>query len=254
MASEVFPSPRIFLELYKLVRQEFRYKQPDYSQSPQATGTGLEKEVVKLLERYSIREDFHVHLTDRDPAPGFSGLLHKFDAGIKNKSTWNQCLFEVKYRGDEGNLAYEDIMKFHHATFEYFLKLLTEHHWDEANIFRSFVTTKRVSNAYRQFFYTWGIVLIDPELLPIPGLVRISEDFQKEIGPTDQILSLIEQANELIEQAYFSLAQLVPEGQRYGNVLSLDKLNPATESEKILDQHQFLYSEAKALKKYVRGN
>lgn len=140
-------------------------------------------------------------------------------------------------------LAHEDIMKFHHATLEYFLKLLRERGRDEANLFRCFVTNQTVSDDFRQFFYSWGIALIDPKFIPVPLIANVLSDFQKLEGKTNHILDLIKRANSLINQAYFSLGQLVPPHQKHGSVLDLGKLNPANDSTKILAEHNFLQDE-----------
>ena len=103
MTNSVFPPPRVFQKLYSLVKRDFtKYYQSGYSETPQITGTGLEREVVKLLEEYAPIYNYHVHLTDKKQKRGFAGLLHKFDAGIEEKSDLSQCLFEVKYRGVDG--------------------------------------------------------------------------------------------------------------------------------------------------------
>lgn len=255
MANTIFPHPQVFRKLYSLVKEDFtKYFQSDYSETPQRTGTGLEKEAVKLLEDYSTRYDYRVHLTDRDLERGFAGLLHKFDAGIEDRSDLSQCLFEVKYRGSEGKLTHENIMKFHHATFEYFLKLLTEQRWDKVNVFRCFVTSQEASDEYRQFFYTWGIALIDPILRPLPSLPSIFEQAQKEYGATDQLLDLIERSYRLNEQAYFSLASLMLPEQEYSYTLDLNRLNPAVDSASILVEHKHLHAEVEALQqRYRRG-
>ena len=183
---------------------------------------------------------------------GFSGLIHKFDAGIKYKFDLNQCLFEVKYRVTDVTLEQEDIMKFHQAHFEYFLKLLTEQRWDEANVSRCFVTTKEVRDRHRHFFYAWGITLIDPLLRPLPCLPEIFERCQEQYGTSDQILELVERANRLTERACFSLADLVPPEQKYGNVLDLDKLNPAVDSANILAEHKYLQNKVETLQQRYR--
>jgi len=150
-------------------------------------------------------------------------------------------------------LTHENIMKFHHATFEYFLKLLTEPRLSEANVFRCFVTNQEVSDEYRQFFYTWGIALIDPILRPLPSLPSIFEQAQKEYGATDQLLDLIELSYRLNEQAYFSLASLIPPEQEYTYMLDLNRLNPAFDSANILVEHKYLHAEVEALQQKHRG-
>lgn len=255
ITNTVFPPPRVFKELYSLVKRDFtKYYQSGYSETPQITGTGLEREVVKLLEDYAPIYNYQVHLTDKNQKRGFAGLLHKFDAGIEEKSDLSQCLFEVKYRGVDGVLNHDAIMKFHHATFEYFLKLLTDQKWNEANVFRCFVTNQEVSDEYRQFFYTWGIALVDPKLRPLPCLPTIFEQFQEKYGPMNHLLDLIERSNRLIDLAYFSLAALVPPEQKYGNTLDLGRLNAAISSGNILAEHKYLQAEVEAVQRnYGRG-
>jgi hypothetical protein len=53
----------------------------------------------------------------------------------------------------------------------------------------------------------------------------------------------------LTEQAYFSLADLVPKSQKHGGILDLNKLNTAQDSAKILAMHKLLLVEIDALQK-----
>ena len=103
MTDTVFPHPRIYQKLYALVKQDFpKYLQAGYADTPHNTGAGLETEVVRLLEQYAEVYNYRIHFTDPDWRVGFSGLIHKFDAGIEERDDdLNQCLFEVKYRGAE---------------------------------------------------------------------------------------------------------------------------------------------------------
>jgi len=256
MVDTVFPPPRVLRKLYKLIKEDFaKYLQANYADTPRDIGKGLETEVVKILENGSTKYNYRVHLTHQESRIGFSGLLHQFDAGIEDRDdTLRQCLFEVKYRGEETNVEQEDIMKFHHATFEYFLKLLTDQKWRNCNIFRCFITNEEVNDGYRQFFYTWGIALIDPTLRPLCCLPEIFNTFKDNYGETDHLLDLIKRSEKLIEQAYFSLASLVPPDQEFGNILYLDKLNPAVDSASILDEHKSLDNEVNVLQqKFSRG-
>lgn len=255
MTDEIFPHPQIFKALYALVQEEFpTHLLSGYSETLPGIGTGLELEVVKVLEKYEKRHGYQVHLTNNKQVSGFAGLMHEFDAGVEDREDLKQCLFEVKYRGGTGRFDHENIMKFHHATFEYFLKRVTEQRIDEANVFRCFVTNFEVSDNFRRFFYAWGIALIDGKFIPLPLLPRIFEDFQKK-ETTNQLVSLIERANRLLKQGYFSLLELVPLNQRYSNILDLNKLNPAIDSGEILVEHRALQSEIDALQqKYSTGN
>lgn len=247
MESDIFPNPRIFKELYTLVRADFK---AGYS-AAQKKDWGLEGQVVELLEKYADRYNYTVHLTHAIPQIGFSGLTHKFDADIRDRD-FNQCLFEVKYRRATGMLEHEDIMKCHHATLEYFLKLLNEQGRDEANLFRCFITNQEVNDSFRRFFYSWGMVLIDPKLIPIPLIANIFKEFQMLEGATPHILELIKRANGLIERTYFGLAQLVPPQQKHGSVLDLGRLNTAYESEKFLVEHKRLQAEIDILQRKYR--
>lgn len=249
MPENIFPPPIIFKRMFELISYEFPKKlQANYPANLRDKGLGLQQEVLAVLERYDREYGYIVNFADDRSITGFSGLIHKFDAGIQNRSDLKQCLFEVKWRSsDGGQLDQEDIIKFHHSTFEYFLKLFTQQNIDEIDIFRCFVTNFEVNDEYRRFFYSWGIALIDPKLPPLPMMADIFRDAQRRFGPTEQTIELIERAELLIDKGYFSLANLVPPNQLYTGILELSALNPEIDSQAILDEHKLLQDEILAI-------
>lgn len=104
--------------------------------------------------------------------PAFSGLFHENDLGVLGSG--QLAVMELKHRG-RGGVSKDDLLVFNQKTLDFQLALIRA--GTRGGVLRVFVTNDAgVPDRFRGYCVQWGIVLIEPTLLPIPVLTAAMRD------------------------------------------------------------------------------
>lgn len=126
--------------------------------------------------------------------PAFSGLFHEHDLGVRGKG--QAVILELK-NYPRSRVGKNDIMLFNQKTIDFQLSLVQAN--DKSRLIRAFATTDtRVSDAVRGFCLQWGILLVEPSLLPIPSAVAAMRDLEgTEVSTEPEFEINLERAERL---------------------------------------------------------
>lgn len=104
----------------------------------------------------------------------FSGLFHEHDLGVIDGP--QLVVMELKHRR-RGGISKDDLLLFNQKTLDFELALIRA--GTRSRLVRAFVTNDRgVKDSLRAFCVQWGILLVEPELPPIPTLVAALRDLE----------------------------------------------------------------------------
>lgn len=118
-----------------------------------------------------------------------SGLRHQTDLLIESDGAL--FLFEVKCGK---NVKRNDLLLFNQKCLDYWIRFVQ---MDNAKpLYRIFVSKSNLEYPLREFAYMWNIILVEPDLLPIPTIVGVLQDADKcqdlEIYAAGTHLALLE--------------------------------------------------------------
>lgn len=117
-----------------------------------------------------------------------SGLRHETDLLIESEG--NLFLFEAKCKN---SVALNDLLVFNQKSLDYWIKFIGLD--EDRPLFRIFVSKTKLENAFKEFAYMWSIILIEPDLLPIPAIMGTLSDNEKclalEIYASDRHLEVL---------------------------------------------------------------
>jgi hypothetical protein len=141
-----------------------------------------------------------------------SGLAHEIDGA------WAGCgwalMHEAKAYSGRGPTK-EDLLCFERKTFDLFVE--RRRAGEDGGHWRALVSAGPIDDALRRYCYLYGVVAIDPVLVPLPVLVRMAGRPNADLHFTDGVLG---ELVRLGEAACASLeARYVPEGRDH---LTLD--------------------------------
>lgn len=175
-----------YRDLYILVRD---FKVPKFTQESQK-GYWFEKRIIQYFKsdnRYDVQG-----ITGDMQLMGVSaasGLRHETDLLIETND--KLFLFELKCRN---NVAKNDLLIFNQKGLDYWIKFIQ---LDEVRpLYRVFVSKTKLEHPLKEFAYMWNIILVEPDLLPIPTIIGILQDDAKcqdlEIYAADKHVAVLE--------------------------------------------------------------
>jgi hypothetical protein len=120
-----------------------------------------------------------------------SGLRHETDLLIESDSSL--FLFEAKCKK---NVDRNDLLIFNQKCLDYWIRFVQ---LDNVRpLYRIFVSKTNLEYPLREFAYMWNIILIEPELLPVPTIMGVLQDAEKcrdlEIYAADRHLAFLEKS------------------------------------------------------------
>lgn len=136
--------------------------------------------------------------------PPASGQTYEIDGGV----SWREAcmLFEMKAYDDV--VPREQIMTFNQKSLEFYLSLARESRFTE--FWRVFMSRGSTSESVRRFCYFWRIVTVDPDLIPLPVVIRVLRsdhgqeyfstsvlaEAERVLGPLSEPLSSVFRMND----------------------------------------------------------
>lgn len=104
--------------------------------------------------------------------PAFSGLFHEHDLGLRGQG--QVALLELK-NYPRSRVTKSDLLLFNQKSIDFYIALIQAS--DGSRMSRVFVTTdRRVPDSLRGFCLQWGILLVEPTLIPIPCILTALRD------------------------------------------------------------------------------
>lgn len=178
-----------------------------------------------------------------------SGLAHELDLLARWEN--QEWVFELK-NGGGSDINKEMLMVFHEKILDFYL----------ANygflfgfrIMRGFLTgAGYIDNNLRAYCATWGIVLIDNELLPIPALPALLKEKKKWAGSgqlpgveEDEVQEAEEEAQELVEHACRPLGEIIALSDlRDQLTIHLDRMPGDIRAAELVERHRALCEQMK---------
>lgn len=165
MAEVNVPSSHNFFEdLYLFVRLVKLPRLPG-----PVLGRWFERTVANYFKSHKMYDVLGI-ASDMNLIP-ISGVPHEFDLLIECGTYL--FLFECKCTK---SVKRNDLLLFHEKSFDYWLRLFEMD--DLRRLFRVFVTKASPDDQTREFAYMWNIVLVEPDLMPVPQIISLLSDSQ----------------------------------------------------------------------------
>jgi hypothetical protein len=99
--------------------------------------------------------------------PSASGLRHEVDVGLVAME--GRLFLELKAYSED--IPKNEVMIFNEKSLDYFLSFVL--YRDFKPFYRILVSHTPISPEVRKFCYLWKIITVDPDLLPIPTILRV---------------------------------------------------------------------------------
>jgi hypothetical protein len=135
-----------------------------------------------------------------------SGLNHELD-GAKAGKGWTLVHEANAYA--RRSPSKDELLSFDRKTFDLFISRRKA--GEEDNHWRAFVSAGSIDDDLRRYCYFYGIVAIDPELIPLPMLLRMAARPNADVYFQDRILGELVRLGELACAPME--AHYVPEGR-----------------------------------------
>jgi len=132
-------------------------------------GRWFERTVANYFKSHKMYDVLGI-TSDMNLVP-ISGVRHEFDLLIESGTSL--FLFECKCTK---SVKRNDLLLFQEKSFDYWLRLFEMD--DVRRLFRVFVTKASPDDQSRNFAYMWNIILVEPDLMPIPQIISMLSDSQ----------------------------------------------------------------------------
>lgn len=181
-----FTTPSFYSDLYVFVRD---FEVPEFSRQTHK-GRWFEDRVIRYFDsddKYDVRGiTGDMQLLDISAA---SGLRHETDLLIEYED--RLYLFEAKCKID---VPKNDLLIFNQKCLDFWIRFVQ---LDETRpLYRVFVSKTNLEYPLREFAYMWNIILIEPDLLPIPTILEVLNDENKccelEVYAADRHIAFLE--------------------------------------------------------------
>lgn len=100
----------------------------------------------------------------------WSGIHHEVDSAVQQSDTG----IHFEFKAYEHNVVKDQIMIFNEKSIDYFFSIIS--HNPKFNFYRVFVSDSPLDTNATRLCYLWNIIVVQPEILPIPVILKYFRD------------------------------------------------------------------------------
>ena len=128
------------------------------------------RELERIFEDYCIQKGRGLRSSAGSvllfDLPASSGLRHEVDSGMK---IGNSLLYS-EYKAHVGAVPKTEVMVFNQKSLDYYFTYTLQN--GARPFFRALISDSYIEQAVRRLCYMWSIITVEPQLLPIPVILR----------------------------------------------------------------------------------
>lgn len=128
------------------------------------------RELERMLKDYCIQKGRGLRTSAGSlllfDLPASSGLRHEVDSGMK---IGNSLLYS-EYKAHVGAVPKTEVMVFNQKSLDYYFTYTLQN--GTRPFFRVLISDSYIEQAVRRLCYMWSIITVEPQLVPIPVILR----------------------------------------------------------------------------------